>query len=81
MKVKPNIEVFIDYYFKEHSNKVYNLFDNKKKFIEFFKEQLDVKGNIENIKIYSASNEIFDTEKYFNKNDTPVDSESNNIKD
>ena len=81
MKVKPNIEVFIDYYFKEHSNKVYNLFDNKKKFIEFFKEQLDVKGNIDNIKIYSASNEIFDTEKYFNKNDTPVDSESNNIKD
>ena len=73
MKVKPNSEDFIDFYFKEHSNKVYNLFDNKKKFIDLFKEQLDVKGNIENIKIYSASNEIFDTEKYFNKNDTPVD--------
>ena len=80
MKVKPNIEDFIDFYFKEHSNKVYNLFDNKK-FIDLFKEQLDVKGNIVNIKIYSASNEIFDCEKYFNKNNTPVDSESNNIKD
>ena len=80
MKVKPNIEDFIDFYFKEHSNKVYNLFDNKK-FIDLFKEQLDVKGNIVNIKIYSASNEIFDCEKCFNKNNTPVDSESNNIKD
>ena len=33
MKVKPNSEDFIDFidfYFKEHSNKVYNLFDNKK---------------------------------------------------
>ena len=71
--IKPNIEDFIDFYFKEHSNKVYNLFDNKKKFIDLFKEVLDVKGNIENIKIYSPYNEIFDTEKYFNKNDTPVD--------
>ena len=29
--IKPNIEDFIDFYFKEHSNKLYNLFDNKKK--------------------------------------------------
>ena len=50
-------------------------------FIDFFKEDFDIKGNVENIKIYSGSNEIFDCEKYFNKNSTPVDSESNNIKD
>ena len=55
--------------------------ENKKKFIDFFKEKLNIKEDVKNIKIYSGSNEIFDSEKYFNKNDTPVDSESNNIKD
>ena len=66
MKVKPSNEI---------ENK------NEKIFIDFFKEYFDIKENVKNIKIYSGSNEIFDSEKYFNKNDTPVDSESNNIKD
>ena len=55
--------------------------ENEKKFIHFFKDYFDIKENVKNIKIYSGSIEIFDTEKYYNKNDTPVDSESNNIKD
>ena len=67
MKVKPDNEI---------KNK-----NEKKFFIDFFKEHFDIKENVKNIKIYSGSNEIFDCEKYFNKNDTPVDSESNNIKD
>ena len=47
----------------------------KKKFIDFFKEHFDIKENVENIKIYFGSNEMFDSEKYFNtKKDTPVDS-------
>ena len=58
-----------------------NEIENKKIFIDFFKEYFNIKGNVKNIKFYSGSNEIFDSEKYFNKNDTPVDSESNNIKD
>ena len=53
----------------------------KKFFINFFEKYFDIEeGKLKNIKIYSGSNEIFDSEKYFNKNDTPVDSESNNIK-
>ena len=67
MKVKPSNEI-------ENKNE-------KNIFIDFFKEHFDIKENVKNIKIYSGSNEIFDSEKYFNKNDTPVDSESNNIKD
>ena len=67
MKVKPGNEI-------ENKNE-------KKILIYFFKEYFDIKENVKNIKIYSGSNEIFDSEKYFNKNDTPVDSESNNIKD
>ena len=67
MKVKPSNEI-------ENKNE-------KKFFIDFFKEHFDIKENVKNIKIYSGSNETFDSEKYFNKNDTPVDSESNNIKD
>ena len=67
MKVKPGNEI-------ENKNE-------KKNFIDFFKEHFDIKENVKNIKIYSGSNEIFDCEKYFNRNDTPVDSESNNIKD
>ena len=67
MKVKPGNEI-------ENKNE-------KKIFTDFFKEHFDIKENVKNIKIYSGSNEIFDSEKYFNKNDTPVDSESNNIKD
>ena len=67
MKVKPG---------NENENK-----NENKKFIDFFKEHFDIKENVKNIKIYSGSNEIFDSEKYFNKNDTPVDSESNKIKD
>ena len=55
--------------------------NEKKFFIDFFKDYFDIKENVKNIKIYSGSIEIFDTEKYYNKNDTPVDSESNNIKD
>ena len=47
----------------------------KKFFIDFFKEHLNIKEDVKNIKIYSGSNEIFDSEKYFNKNDTPVDNE------
>ena len=54
---------------------------NKKKIMDFLKEYFEIQENIKNIKIYSSSNEIFDSEKYFNKNDTPLDSESNNIKD
>ena len=49
--------------------------------MDFLKEYFEIQENIKNIKIYSSSNEIFDSEKYFNKNDTPLDSESNNIKD
>ena len=67
MKVKPSNEI-------ENKNE-------KKFFIDFFKKHFDINENVKNIKIYSGSNEIFDCEKYFNKNDTPVDSESNNIKD
>ena len=67
MKVKPGNEI-------ENKNE-------KKEFIDFLKEHFDIKENVKNIKIYSGSNEIFDTEKYYNKNNTPVDSESNNIKD
>ena len=67
MKVKPGNEI-------ENKNE-------KKNFIDFFKEHFDIKENVKNIKIHSGSNVIFDSEKYFNKNDTPVDSESNNIKD
>ena len=67
MKVKPGNEI-------ENKNE-------KKKIIDFLKEHFGIKENVKNIKIYSGSNEIFDTEKYYNKNDTPVDSESNNIKD
>ena len=52
---------------------------NKKKIMDFLKEYFEIQENIKNIKIYSSSNEIFDSEKYFNKNDTPLDSESNNI--
>ena len=59
MKVKPS---------KEIENK-----NEKKIFIDFFKDYLDIKEkNIKNIKIYFGSNEIFDTEKYYNKNDTSV---------
>ena len=47
----------------------------KKFFIDFFKEHLNIKEDVKNIKIYSGSNKIFDSEKYFNKNDTPVDNE------
>ena len=47
----------------------------KRIFIDFFKEHLNIKEDVKNIKIYSGSNEIFDSEKYFNKNDTPVDNE------
>ena len=52
--------------------------DNKMRydfFIDFLKEYFDIKENLNNIKIYSGSNEIFDSEKYINKNDTTVDSE------
>ena len=69
MKVKPGNEI-------ENKNE-----NEKNIFIDFFKEHFDIKENVKNIKIYSGSNEIFDSEKYFNKNVTPVDSESNNIKD
>ena len=58
--------------------------DNKLRydfFIDFLKEYFDVKEDVKNIKIYSGSIEIFDSEKYINKNDTTVDSESNKIKD
>ena len=67
MKVKPSNEI-------ENKNE-------KKFFIDFFKKHFDINENVKNIKIYSGSNEIFDCEKYYNKNETPVDSESNNIKD
>ena len=67
MKVKPGNEI-------ENKNE-------KKIFIDFLKKHFGIKENVKNIEIYSGSNEIFDSEKYFNKNDTPVDSESNNIKD
>ena len=67
MKVKPGNEI-------ENKNE-------KKNFIDFLKEHFDIKEDVKNIKVYSGSIEIFDSEKYFNKNDTPVDSESNNIKD
>ena len=53
MKVKPSNEI-------ENKNE-------KKFFIDFFKEHFDIKENVKNIKIYSGSNEIFDCEKYFNK--------------
>ena len=66
MKVKPGNEI-------ENKNE-------KKFFIDFLKKHFGIKENVKNIEIYSGSNEIFDSEKYFNKNDTPVDSESNNIK-
>ena len=52
--------------------------DNKMRydfFIDFLKEYFDIKENLNNIEIYSGSNEIFDSEKYINKNDTTVDSE------
>ena len=52
--------------------------DNKMRYdfvIDFLKEYFDIKENLNNIKIYSGSNEIFDSEKYINKNDTTVDSE------
>ena len=62
MKVEPSNEI---------ENKI-------KKFIDFFKEHFDKKENVENIKIYFGSNEIFDCEKFFNKNDSPVDSEKKN---
>ena len=58
-----------------------NEIENKKFFIDFIKKYFDIKENVKNIKIYSGSNEIFDTEKFYNKNDTPVDSESNIYKD
>ena len=79
MKVKPGNEI-------KNKNKNENENENEKEkkfFIDFLKEHfdIDIKENVKNIKIYSGSNEIFDTEKYYNKNDTPVDSESNNIKD
>ena len=61
MKVKPSNEI-------ENKNE-------KKFFIDFFKEHFDIKENIKNIKIYFGSNEIFDCEKYFNKKDKSVDSE------
>ena len=61
MKVKPSNEI-------ENRNE-------KKFFIDFFKEHFDIKENIKNIKIYFGSNEIFDCEKYFNKKDKSVDSE------
>ena len=69
MKVKPDDEDLC----KENSNEVNNLLDNKKKIIDLFKEQLDVKENVKNIKIYSGSIEIFDSEEYFNKNNKLVD--------
>ena len=74
MKVEPNNEDL----FNEYSNEVIDVekyFNNKKKFIIFFKEHLNIKENVENIKFYSRSNLIFDTKEYFNKNDKPVDSE------
>ena len=74
MKVGPNNEDL----FNEYSNEVIDVekhFNNKKKFIIFFKEHLNIKENVENIKFYSRSNLIFDTKEYFNKNDKPVDSE------
>ena len=69
MKVKPDNEDLC----KENANEVNNLLDNKKKFIDLFKEQLDVKENVKNIKIYSGSIEIFHSEEYFNKNNKIVD--------
>ena len=74
MKVEPNNEDL----FNEYSNEVIGVekyFNNKKKFINYFKEHLNIKENVENIKFYSRSNLIFDTKEYFNKNDKPVDSE------
>ena len=62
---------------------------NLKKFIEIFflakhfdikEEDIENIENIKSIKIYSRSKVMFDSEKDL-KNDTPVDSESNNIKD
>ena len=53
----------------------------KKILLDYYKEYFGIKGNVNNIKIYSRSTEIFDLKKNFNKNDTPVDSELNNIKD
>ena len=47
-----------------YSNKIEN---EKKFFIDFFKEHFNKKENVKNIKIYSDSKEIFDCEKYFNK--------------
>ena len=68
MKVKPSNEI-------ENKNE-------KKHFYRFFEKYFNIEeGKLKNIKIYSGSNGMFDSEKYFNKNDTPVDSESNNIKD
>ena len=52
-----------------------NEIEDEKKFIDFFKKYFDIKKDVENIKIYYGSNEIFDCEKYFNKKDKPVDSE------
>ena len=74
MKVEPNNEDL----FNEYSNEVIDVekyFNNKKKIINFFKEHLNIKENVDNIKFYSRSNLIFDTKEYFNKNDKPVDSE------
>ena len=53
MKVKPGNEI-------ENKNE-----NEKTFFIDFFKEHFDIKENVKNIKIYSGSNEIFDSEKFF----------------
>ena len=50
--------------------------ENKKKsIIDFFKKIFDIKKDVKNVKIYSGSIEIFDSEKYFNKKNTLVNSE------
>ena len=55
----------------EIRNEINSLIDAIKNLFDIRKENV-----VKNIKIYSDSNELFDSEKYLNKkNDTPVDSE------